>query len=892
MPKAASHTPPWLCRPSPAASFFTRDPSKKHDSRIQNENGEYIGPQRTLAHRDTEVFAVVDNQIRWADLATLKAEWSPKPKSSPKKGKASTKKGIEEDEKTASYRILTVPVYGQIKQLVISPNGAFMAIVTAHTVHIAILPDRSHLSSTERTPLRLKTYQLGPTTHVIPESPVVSALWHPLGVHSNVEACIVTITADAAVRVWELDRNNHWSFDRPSLAIDLKKLVDGTSSDEDFTPLGFGKNKGFSADSFDMEVATACFGGTAQPAEDAWAPMTLWVAMRPGDLYALCPLLPSKWRALPATIPALSATIVPKLAVIEEQYSGIEGADDDLIACRQQYEWLKEIDDQNSANISDVDGAEILKRPSNPSVIPRLQGPFQFDADEQFNDLEITDFIIIPPRLDTAALMTGEDDEGILEENAEEGLPYTTVCLSTSSGRVHICLELDGVEGQWLPKAKANTFTTPLSEPADLLLVESLDTVRENLREANCWPTFTLDTDSRYSFYLTTSNNVSFISLSSWAQRLEAEIQSEDTAGSQFRLNVLCDGNIAAREVLIQLNENDPSLSEEPKHLTNALLLSDYDLGQLLLTYRGSTPQAVELDEQQNPVLASFSESLCGDFDRLATQNLQPLQPLHKPRRSPYQVPAIFYANEPLKSFVDEHVPHRHRSTLHEPIRLSPSTLDMIAAAHRVLAAHTGSLEKAAADLFRRCERLRGEMRDQLESIAIVADRIKNVSSHIGEDGQRQEGSRSEDVLNDRLDAAKQRQKQLAQRYSDIRSKMSKLGGRPLSEKEKSWIGEVDLLSTAIEKKVTDEEQTMRTRLETAKSLAEELLAEVKEIAKAQPPSTSEDHAITISPSSQPKIPQKLQRAKVVDAMKMVERESAVIDAITERLERLNTSFS
>jgi nucleoporin NUP82 len=79
MPKVVGHTPPWLCRPSPGASFFTKDPSKKP---TQNGN-DYQGPQRTLAHRDTEVFAVVDNQIRWADLATLKAEWSPKRK--PKK---------------------------------------------------------------------------------------------------------------------------------------------------------------------------------------------------------------------------------------------------------------------------------------------------------------------------------------------------------------------------------------------------------------------------------------------------------------------------------------------------------------------------------------------------------------------------------------------------------------------------------------------------------------------------------------------------------------------------------------------------------------------------------------------------------------------------------------
>lgn len=56
-----------------------------------------------------------------------------------------------------------------------------------------------------------------------------------------------------------------------------------------------------------------------------------------------------------------------------------------------------------------------------------------------------------------------------------------------------------------------------------------------------------------------------------------------------------------------------------------------------------------------------------------------------------------------------------------------------------------------------------------------------------------------------------------------------------------------------------------------AKSIAEDLLAEVKQISKAQP-TVPEEHAVNTSPSG-PKIPQKLQRAKVADAMKMVDRE-------------------
>jgi nucleoporin NUP82 len=689
-----------------------------------------------------------------------------------------------------------------------------MAVVTAHTVHIAVLPDPSHLSTTDSSPIRLKTYQLGPTTHVIPESPVVSALWHPLGVHTNLGACIVTITADAAVRVWEVDRNNHWSFDRPTLAIDLKKLVDGTSSDEDFSPVGFGKNKGFSADSVDMEVASACFGGAVQEGEDAWAPMTLWVAMRPGDLYALCPLLPSKWQAPPTTIPSLSAAIVPKLSAVEEDPPESE---DELIACRQQYEWLKEIDNQEflvlSSESGPVSDMELLSRPANPSAIPRLQGPFQFDAGDQIDDLDVTDLNVIPAKVDLDDLMTGEDDEGSLEENSQEGLSVTVICLSTSSGRLHICLELEGVEGQWLPKAKKNTFKTPLSEPADLVLVESLDTVREHLRQPNNWPTFTKDAYSRYNFFVTNANNVAFISLSSWAQRLETELQSEDTSGSAFRLSVLCDGSAALRELIIQMNEDEISATDEPNHLSTSLIFSDYDLGYLLLTYRGASPQAAILDEPSRASLPSISDSLRLELDDSAHGHQ-----LMKPRRAPYQVPAIFYAENPLESFVEEHIPHRHRTLLREQVRLSPATLDLVAAAHRVLSTHTGVLERAAADLFRRCERLRGEMREQLERIGSVAERIKNVSSTIGEDGQREEGSRSEEALNTRLEAVKGRQEELVQRYNGIKNKISKLGGRPLSEKEQNWVVEVSSLSGSIEKvenKEDEQTETLKQRLET-----------------------------------------------------------------------------
>lgn len=170
-----------------------------------------------------------------------------------------------------------------------------------------------------------------------------------------------------------------------------------------------------------------------------------------------------------------------------------------------------------------------------------------------------------------------------------------------------------------------------------------------------------------------------------------------------------------------------------------------------------------------------------------------------------------------MELFIDKHVPHRQRHALREQVRLSPATLDLVTAAHRILSAHTNALERAASDLFRRCERLQGEMQDQLRQLCDVSDRVKGVSSEIGEDGHRKEGTKSSEALGKRLEAAKDRQDQLVQRYETLRSKVLKSGGRPLSELEKSWVSEVQSVSTSMDSGQKDES--------TAKNIIQRLQA-------------------------------------------------------------------
>ena len=334
-----------------------------------------------------------------------------------------------------------------------SPREEYLAIVTSHTVHVAIIPDTAHLTAPHLT-IKPKTFQLGPTAHVLDRSPIASVVWHPLGVNGT---CLVTVTKDATVRLWELSRENRYSFDEPALAVDLKKLANATSYEQDFKASRPGISKGFSPDETEMEVAAACFGGSGNSDEYGWSSMTLWVAMTDGDLYALCPLLPSKWQPSATQIPSLSTSVVAKTAAV---HSNPSSTNEERRKADQQYRWFRDIDDQEPITLeNDIMGSqEIYSRPESLSPVPRLQGPFFMDPEtDLFGD--VTDIYVAAPKVDIDELVPEFEDEDAADA---EGLSVAIVCILTSCGYIHVCLDLDGVEGQWLPLKSVRVHLTAI----------------------------------------------------------------------------------------------------------------------------------------------------------------------------------------------------------------------------------------------------------------------------------------------------------------------------------------------------------------------------------------------------------------------------------------------
>ncbi|KAI9670038.1 MAG: hypothetical protein M1817_004518 [Caeruleum heppii] len=920
MPKILSQTPAWLSRPSPGFNLFSSaapTPSSTPAVKLEHPPSSTKsprdnvtvskGPCRILARRGTEIFVVVDNQIRWADLTTVKRDWEETERHKRFRSHSrqqSARSGTEEPSDELDryvYRTLKVPVHQPIQQLILSPNEAFLAIVTSHTVHIAVLPNPAHFDRPDNGPIRLKTYTLGPTTHVLSQSPVRSALWHPLGVSGNT---LVTVTAEAVVRVWELTIGSTWSFDRPTLAIDLKKLIKSASLQDDIAPTGLGMNRGFSADLYQLEVAAASFGGSSARNENGWAPMTLWIVTRLGDVYALCPLLPARWQPSESLIPSLSVSIVSRFASMQDTS---DVSDDERRACEQQYKWISELDTQEPSYLPGASEfhptVEIYQRPDVPGPIPILQGPFDLDPppDEGIEEILYTDIHVVGASMDREELNLEEDDEDEAPEG--EHLSATVICIVGSNGRVHVCLDLDGVRGRWLPKKK--TLSPPLSNDdlPSLVTFESIDTVRPSELGAleKAWPTFSTDPFSTYSLFVTLPTGVTYLSFASWVERLEGEFRTPHNNGRDVRLAALIRGTGTFRERIFTTGGGRDG--ESPSELTACVAFRDSDLGYFLLTLGSSQPFAASLDIPRSDGLPSDSDPTNADH-HVHTGEVQVPQP-----RPIYQPPSILWSQSPLPSFLSTHAHHRHRRSNTEEIKLSQATLGLMTEAHQLLSDWTHQLGGAAAELFRRCERLQSELREQIGRVREVATKVDDLVGARDDDETGPRGG--EEGIQSRLRVATERQEALHDRFDRLRKRTASLGGRQLSDKERKWSGEVERLESALFSPETSEEETESEngevkalpwhRYQELKTLSTQFLSQAHDILSSLPDSESDTNpnkenerpgssasSKSMSVTKRMKVPSEIRRTKVEQAMKLLARESALVDAAKSRLERLS----
>ena len=188
---------------------------------------------------------------------------------------------------------------------------------------------------------------------------------------------------------------------------------------------------------------------------------------------------------------------------------------------RQQCAWLADLDEQEPMVVSAGDGGEfdfveVYSRPGKPGAVPKLQGPFY--VGEELEGGEVTDLHVVAAKIGDEALFDGDDeDDEAGEGDEEEGLSVGIVCVATNTSRVHICLDLDGIEAEWLPnKQKLSRSFSPDGNKNDddddekegLILFETIDLSTPSSDSSSSWPTFTPSPTSRYELLTTTPTGV------------------------------------------------------------------------------------------------------------------------------------------------------------------------------------------------------------------------------------------------------------------------------------------------------------------------------------------------------------------------------------------------
>ncbi|KAG8625168.1 hypothetical protein KVT40_006919 [Elsinoe batatas] len=824
MSKVTAHTPAWLSRPSTGFEVF-QPAGKKSGNALSNGFGKKVdhrGPTRTVVNRGTEVFFVVDNELRWSDMVALKE--------------------AGEAEKEKCSKVLKAPVAGKIQQLVISPLGDYLAIVTSHTAHIAVLPTRFETEG----PIRLKTFQLGPTAHVLEQAPLASVIWHPFGALGS---CLVTVATDACVRLWELNTENRHSFDEPALALDLKKLANASSYGEDMRASVYGTSKGFSPDLVEMEVAAACFGGIGSPDEFGWAPATLWIAMTEGDIYALCPLLPSKWQPAASTIPSLSTKVVSTASFLDRDP---DASEEERRQAVQQQKWLADIDAQEpllELLPGGLETVEVYQRPSHPPAIPKLQGPFHLSPDPEIDD--ISDIMVIAPRVDDE-LLDEEDEDEYGESSSKSGLSIGLVCLLAKSATVHICLDINGVEAKWLP-SRRTAFQAPvsLSDESNMLVLESIELDTDS---SNSWPALTpilsnrytaseplyeAHPGGRYSFLVTRSNGVDSLTLTPWIQNLEDELAGPSDTGASFRMGLLHESERTIVTPLI-------NISDAATAIPAAISLIDSDLSHFILAISSNQPYSATIDLPLPP-------SPTDPYAPTSTQLLLPTSEV----REPYLPSRDFFTTTRLPCLIDQTLHNNarlKRADVTSQVRLSPATLQLLTEAHRILSDETSRLGLAAADLFRRCQRMQAELAEQVQRVREIKDRADSADS--------------KEKVDSRLKAIRERDEKLQKRVEAVRRKVAGLQGGEVSKREEQWGQEARDVEARVDKEL--EERARKVR-----ELKEEMVGRAREIKQ-------------VDKEGGDRVPSEIRRKKLEQVMVLLERESALVEAVGERLGRLS----
>jgi nucleoporin NUP82 len=631
----------------------------------------------------------------------------------------------------------------------------------------------------------------------------------------------------------------------------LQKLANAKNDGENLGASQYGATKGFSPDAADLEVASACFGDSPdQEGVHGWAPMTLWIATVSGDVYALCPLLPSRWQLVnSAGADTFQQTLITTININHANLTEDDSSPaEDMALADKQIKWLSDIIYQESftEQLANDDVVTVFNRPASVPAVPLLQGPFSIVPEVE--EFELSDMVVYSLK----TFSEGGDEE------IAEGLPSAVVCLLTDTCEVHVCLDLEGIIGRWLPSAEDDYVPEPSQHI--LTVVETIALANDGV--SSPYQSITPDVRADFSFFVSHASGVFYISLEPWIRRLENELYEPQMEGAEFRLQRLLESANTVAERCMRRNPRDTK-----KDVTSCVVIDETSVGYMVLTTFDDEPQAVFLDAPTGE--APTDEEL---------QEYMQWPAVQSDNREPWQPPRELWQPFNLRASLQPY--RRSRSSWDEQINLSPANLQVLMAAHRVLAEHTETLQLRVSDLFNRCQRLQDEYRDQINRAAEVSQKVDTVTGR--DESPSDGGVYGNKKMEERLEKVQAKQEAQKQRYLALRRKMASVNTSQLSEKEVQFVEELHTMEGSVDKtaqRLTDNADGSETpvweRMDKVKSVQQTLSKEVEGGVQA----ASEQR-----PGSSMKVPSHSRKMEHEQIQAMLQHQKELLQATADRL--------
>ena len=316
------------------------------------------------------------------------------------------------------------------------------------------------------------------------------------------------------------------------------------------------------------------------------------------------------------------------------------------------------------------------------------------------------------------------------------------------------------------------------------------------------WPLFTPAPHSANSVFVTHGHGVTHLSLSYLVEALEKEIRAGGGSGADLRLDVIASAQGMTIAQTIFEHEHSHDSTALTQDLPACVVFPPSESECMLMTARPGASIAVAYAEMRGdggPTAAVADDAGAEDHE---SNN----KSLVRRGQRPAYVPAPgFSVHLPLLVFIEQQIRGRNKGYFSKDIRFSQPTLSIMTDAHTMLSQYTHMLGDAAAELFRQCERMLEEFRDQIENVKEVGYRVDHVVDEDGPkgDGGGGDGNHRPKVSRDkgiqrRIDRVKSKNQELTRRVAALRRKGNALGEPIRSAKEEAWMMEIEQLQSTI----------------------------------------------------------------------------------------------